>query len=377
MEISYRKKFKKNDKKPLYILVGTFIFFIVFIYFLTKPSLKSKAIDQLQICGNLNEVKLLYERYKFDLLSTDQNGKKIVDLEFQDAVRDKISSFNLNEESIIECLEWIPPSKSSLNVIIIPDLSRRISDTINNPNQIENDISVLNAIWDSFVKYSKLKRDTKDRLMVDVTDIDQAKGQFSSIANKLQFDLSIHKGKSNRLYFTDEIRNQFQKSINELYMSAKQKPLGADYIFYFRRYLVNHLKKPTLYDNYINKVIIITDGYLELEKKEDYGGGARWNYTEMNSKLYNSVNLGTIKNSIKSLSLHIPKVNGIDLRYTDILVCEVNERKLGKAKDFEILKAYWEDWFERMNANPNKIKFIQREQANSITKIRIDEFIEN
>ena len=86
---------------------------------------------------------------------------------------------------------------------------------------------------------------------------------------------------------------------------------------------------------------------------------------------------GTIKNTIKNLSLNIPKVSGIDLRYTDILVCEVNERKLGKAKDFEILKAYWEDWFERMNANPNKIKFIQREQANSITKIRIDEFMKN
>jgi hypothetical protein len=78
----------------------------------------------------------------------------------------------------------------SLNIIVIPDLSRRITDTIENPKQIENDLVVLNTIWSSFVEYSKLKQDTKDKLIVDVTDIDQAKGQFSSIANQLQFDLS-------------------------------------------------------------------------------------------------------------------------------------------------------------------------------------------
>jgi hypothetical protein len=377
MDHLHSKKHKKKNKKPLYILIGTFIVFGIFIYLLTRPSLQSKAIEQIQVCGNINDVKSIYERYKFDLLEADENGNKIVALEFQDAVREKLNSFNLNDEELIKCLEWITPSKTSLNVIIIPDLSRRIIDTLNNPNQIDNDIMVLNTIWNSFVEYSKLKQDTKDKLMVDVTDIDQAKGQFSSIANKLQFDLSSHKGKSNRLYFTDEKNKQFQSAVNELYKSAKDKPLGADYIFYFRRHLVNHLKKPTLYDNYINKVIIITDGYLELEERQDYGAGSRWNYTEINSKLYSSVNNGNIKNTITSLSLNIPIINKIDLNHTDILVCEVFEKKSGKTKDFEILKAYWEDWFERMSANPSKIKFIQREQASDITKKRIAEFFKN
>ncbi|MEM8522941.1 hypothetical protein [Flavobacterium sp. PL12] len=374
MEDTQRKKHKKKDKKPLYLLLGFLIFFGIFIYVLTRPSLQSKAIGQIQVCSNVNDVKSLYERYKFDLLETDENGNKIVALEFQDAVRNKLSSFNLNEVELGKCLEWIPPSKTSLNIIVIPDLSRRITDTIENPRQIENDLIVLNTIWNSFVEYSKLKQDTKDKLIVDVTDIDQAKGQFSSIANQLQFDLSTHKGKSNRLYFTQAKNKQFNNAVVALYKSAKEKPLGADYIFYFRRYLVNHLKKPTLYDNYINKVVIITDGYLELEKRQDYGGGSRWNYTEINNPLYSSVNIGNIKNTITSLSLNIPKLNNIDLKYTDILVCEVNERKTGKTKDFEILKAYWEDWFERMNANKDKISFIQREQANEITKTQINEF---
>lgn len=337
MEHQHRKKHKKKDKKPLYILIGTFIFFGIFIYLLTRPSLQSKAIEQIQVCSNVNDVKSIYDQYKFNLLETDENGKKIVAIEFQDAVRDKLSSFNLNEEELNKCLEWIPPSKTSLNVIVIPDLSRRITNS-NIPGQIENDKLVLKTIWNSFTEYSKLKQDTKDELMIDVTDIDQAKGQFGGIANKLHFDLSNHKGKSNRLFITDEKNKQFEIAINELYKSAKDKPLGADYILYFKRYLVNRLKKPTLYDNYINKVIIITDGYLELEKEQDYGRGSRSNYTEINPQLYNSVNIGNIKNTITSLSLNIPKLNNIDLKNTDILVCEVYERKSGRNKDFEILK---------------------------------------
>ena len=61
-------------------------------------------------------------------------------------------------------------------------------------------------------------------------------------------------------------------------------------------------------------------------------------------------------------------------KYKKIKYLELNSCSI---KDFEILKTYWEDWFERMNANPSKIKFIQREQANDITKKRIDEFFKN
>ena len=87
-------------------------------------------------------------------------------------------------------------------MIVIPDLSRRITDTLNNPSQIEHDKTVFKAVWNTFVEYSKLKQDSKDRIIVDVTDIEQARGQFGNIANQLQFDLSTHSGKSNRLYFT-------------------------------------------------------------------------------------------------------------------------------------------------------------------------------
>ncbi len=90
--------------------------------------------------------------------------------------------------------------------------------------------------------------------------------------------------------------------------------------------------------------------------------------------MYKSDAIGNTKNVNTSLGLNIPKVP-VDLSNTDVLVCEVNERRIGKTKDFEIQKAYWEDWFERMNAH--KISFIQREQANDLTKKRVEDFFKN
>lgn len=376
VQISPKKR--KKDKKPLYILAGTLVFFILFIYLITRPSIQSKAIDEIQICNNLSEVKQTYEKYKFELIENDQNDQKIVSLEFQDAIRKRLASFNLSDTEIKDCISWLPPAPTSVNIIIVPDLSRRIIDSSNNSNQIENDIIVLKSIWKSFVESSKLKQDTKDRLMVDVTDIDQARGQFGNVANKLQFDLSNHKGKSNRLFFTPEKDIQFESSIKKMYELAKSKPLGADYRFYFQRYLKNLIKKPTLFDNYINKVIIITDGYLEAEGKP--ADTKIYGYEKI---LHQAVSIGNILGVINSNALNIPRVD-IDLSNTKILVCEVNERRFipftkivstGRNFDFEILNTYWEDWFMRMNAKKENITFLQRELATDLTTKKVAEFI--
>lgn len=358
MEPVQKKTKKKKDKKPLYILLGFLVFFGVFIYLITRPSTQSKAIKELEASFNKKDIEMVWYKYKADLYQ---------DEEFVFETRTKLSSLNLTEEEIKECIGWLPPAPKSFNLVIIPDLSRRIIDTINNPNQISNDIFVLETVWKQFVENSKLKQDTKDKLIIDVTDIDQAKGQFGSVANNLQFDLSIHKGKSNRLYFSNEKDKQFQSNIREMYKLATEKPLGADYSFYLRRYLINHLKKPTLFDNYINKVIIITDGYLEAEGKP-----ADTRIKGFEQSLYQAVSMGNILDVITSKGLNIPKVD-IDLSNSEILVCEVNERRKGKGFDYEILKTYWEDWFKRMNSK--KVVFIQREQANELTAKRITEFL--
>ena len=207
METFKKNNKKRKDKKPLYILVGFLLFFALFIFLITRPSNQSKAIKEIQTSFNKKDIEMVWLKYKADLYQ---------DEDFLLEIRTKLSTFNLTENEIQECRSWLPPPPTSINLIIIPDLSRRINDTINNPNQIRNDLFVLTTIWKSFVGVSKYKQDTKDKLIVDVTDIDQAKGQFGDVANNLQFDLSNHKGKSNILFFTNEKDSQFEKSIKEI-----------------------------------------------------------------------------------------------------------------------------------------------------------------
>jgi len=363
-EIKYNKK---KNKKPIYILLAFVGVFCMFIYGLTRPSLQSQAIKELETSYNKKDIEMVWHKFKAELYQ---------DEEFLLEIRTKLTGFNLNEDEKQECMGWLPPAPKSLNVIIIPDLSRRILDTVNNPDQIQNDIFVLNAAWKTFVKTTRLKEDSNDRLMIDVTDREQASGQFNRVADQLQYDLSTHKGKSNILYFTPDKDQTFNSAITEMYQLAKTKPLGADYRYYFRQYLDSRLQKSTFFDTYINKVIIITDGYLEAEGKK-----ADTRLIGYEKQLYNAVDAGNVQQVIAANGLNIPKVN-IDLSNTSIMVCEVSERNVvpftkipwaGKKRDFEILKNYWEDWFTRMGAK--KTVFIPREQANEITAVAISNFI--
>lgn len=282
----------KKDKKPLYFLIGVFVTIVFLMTFIAKPSTHNKAIRELGQSSNIKDVKELWFKYKTDL-SQDE--------EFLQEIRKKIDAVKLSEDEVNTCLDWLPPAPKSINLIIIPDLSRRIID-VNNNEQIKNDKFVLGEIWKAFKDFSKLRQNTKDRLMVDVTDIDQANGQFRSIADSLQFDLSSHKEQSNRLFFKPDIDKRFDEYINKMYELAKQQPLGADYRFYFRRYLKNRLKKRTLYDDYFNKVIIITDGYLETEDSH-----ADTKISGFENQLHQAVLDKNILSIIAKNGLNIPK----------------------------------------------------------------------
>ena len=95
-----RRVNKVKSKKPIYILIAVIVFFILFISLISMPSKLNTAIDEIQVSANMNEVKSIFDKYKFDLLETDKNGNKSIAIEFQDEVRKKLSTFNLNEEEI-------------------------------------------------------------------------------------------------------------------------------------------------------------------------------------------------------------------------------------------------------------------------------------
>lgn len=369
----YQAKPKKKNRKHLKILLVFLSVFIVFIYMLTRPSLQSTALRELKTCYNKDDVKTCWSKYKADLFQDD---------EFILETRNRLTSFNLSENEIIECKGWLPPPPTNLNLIIVPDLSTRIADTLNDPEQIKNDTTLLNFIWNCFVAKTKLKSNTKDRLILDVTDEYQAAGQFHTIANNLIFDLAQHKGKSNRLFF-DQKGNQFNDNVKRLYDLAKQKTLGADYYYYFNNLLSKYIQKPTLFDNYRNVLIILTDGYLEAQNKKRTGiafytgslSERKITCSKMRSS--KSVNVATDIKPIPDCTTHFTDL--------EVLVLEIKERHTtspqepfdsGTPCDFEILKSMWTNWFKQIgikNANDNF--FLRQNVSTDFTKKEIENFL--
>ncbi|MCR6722103.1 MAG: hypothetical protein NVV59_17855 [Chitinophagaceae bacterium] len=317
------KKKKRKDRKPLAMLLAVLIFFVAFIYFISRPSAQTRAIELVNACNSIDDAKSLYDRHKFDLIETDENGGKVVSIAFQDAIRNKLNQLIQDENELNYCLKWLPPGKTSLNLIVVPDLSRRIIDSFNNPGQISNDTLLLNVIWDEFVKFSRFRQDTKDRFIVDVTDIGQAQGKFRLVADSLYFDLAAHTGRSNRLYFTPAIADRFERYVKKMYDLAKP-PMGADYFFYFSRTLKSRLKYPTIFENVTNKIILITDGYMETKSADR---------TNTKHSAFKHTKGGNLKELIQRTGISIPKLP-LDLSNTQILICEVNERKKSAGKRF-------------------------------------------
>ncbi len=372
--MDYQAPLKKKNRKPLYLLFAFLFVFIAFIYFITRPSLQSIAINEIQNCYSTEDVKQCWYKYKADLSQ---------EAEFLTEIRNKLASFNLSESEIQTCRGWLPPPPTSLNLIIVPDLSRRINDTINNPDQLKNDTTLLNAIWQNFILQTKLKMDSKDRLVLDVTDEGQAGGSFRTVANDLIFDLSDNHGKSNRLYF-DKVGNRFNQNVSKLYSLASKDPIGADYHYYFEQRLPKNIKKSTLKDNYRNILVIITDGYLETKSAQRTG---IWAYTGtfaertlVSNQIFSNksyIDALSVLKPIPDCTTHFPNL--------EILVIEVNPRTscsaqepddCGTVNDYTIMKNQWINWFKRLEVkNANNEIFLKRNDATQITQKQIEEFL--
>jgi hypothetical protein len=317
---------KKNNKTliALSIFIGVFV---LFVFILTKPSLEAKAIRQIEDCLNVPEVQAVFSIYKADLFKSE---------EFLQATRDKLNKFQLKQNDITDIKKWLPAKTNNLNIIIVPDLSNRIIDDINNPDQIKRDSVIISSICYSFEEKVKLKMNSKDRLVVDVTDRKQAGGQLGNLADSIMFDLSTFNNKSNRLYF-DNKRASFKVGISKLYDMAYNFEVknpaggGADYVSYFASKLSNKLKKSTLDDDYQNILIILTDGYLEATKPD-----------------------GSIIAYLKQTPATITETSFTKYSDLEVYLLDVNRRKIASdLEEFE-LKKWWFEWLKTMDIKNTK-----------------------
>lgn len=312
---------RKKNKKPLYILLIFIAVFGLFIYALLKPSLEATAIAEINTCLNTEDVKGIFYKYKIDLIASE---------EFCQATRDKLNSFSLKQGDINEIKKWLPSKTDNINIIIVPDLSNRIIDDVNNPDQIRRDSIIIDAICESFEKKVKLKMNSKDRLIIDITDRKQAGGMLGELADTLKLNLENFRDKSNRLYF-DSHREQFKLGVKKLYDVAytfevkNPKGGGADYISYFSTTLKSKIQKSTLDDNYTNVLIILTDGYLQATKPN-----------------------GDVISYYRVKPEEINETANTNLKDLDVYLLEFNRRKTANDLEENSLQKWWFGWLQSM-----------------------------
>lgn len=216
-----------------------------FIGLLFTNSSKKETLLELEQCENINAVKLFVQDHS-DLVKKDPK--------FSLAVRDKLNTFNLSQPEIDSTLLWLPNTPKHLNLIILPDLSNRLKT----PEKVDGDLNLLKEIWDAFVRYSKRRAKSNDRLSV-VIDQKQTSLNFEDIADKLNTDLTTIGSKINREYFTSYRKSKFVKNVKKLYEAELlNQELNLSNVLHqeiHQLYLTN-----TLYDQYENKLIIISSG---------------------------------------------------------------------------------------------------------------------
>lgn len=317
-----QSKQKKRKKKPLYILLIFIGVFSLFIYALVKPSLEATAITEINSCLNIEDVKGIFYKYKTDLIGSE---------EFCQATRDKLNSLSLKQADITDIKKWLPSKTDNLNIIIVPDLSNRITDFVSNPEQIKRDSVIIDAICESFEKKVKLKMNSKDRLIIDVTDRKQAGGKVGELADSLKLTLENFQNKSNRLYF-DNHTSKFKASVKKLYEEAlnfeikNPKGGGADYVSYFSTILKSKIQKPTLDDNYTNILIILTDGYLDATKPN-----------------------GEVVSYCTKNPFAIEETLNCKFKELEVFLLEVNRKKTANDADEKALQKWWVTWLKSMS----------------------------
>ncbi|MDB5122434.1 MAG: hypothetical protein JWP94_563 [Mucilaginibacter sp.] len=375
MIADHNKTIKKRNTRPLYMALGFFAVFAAFIYLLIRPSAESLAIDDLKNTGNMADVQASWDKHKNELGDDEA---------YVTEVKNKLYSFHLTDQQTQDCLTWLPKPPESLNLIVVPDLSGRINDETNNPGQTGNDMLLLNQAWRSFESVSRLKMNSGDRLIVDVTGGNQAAGQFRSVADRLIFDLSGFKDKSNKLFFEAK-HDQFQTQIAQLYHLAQQDPQGADYWSYFNHDLKRNIRLSTLFSSYRNLLIILTDGYLEAQTKEATGTALYTGSYGQRLTVFNKLRAGyAITDAVADIT---PIMDCTDhFKGLEVLVLEVHSRHRvsvqeprdpGTPRDFDILRKLWTDWFKKLEVkNAGDDFFNERLDATELSRQKIKDFIQ-
>jgi hypothetical protein len=335
-----------------------------------SPPEIEKVNRELWDCKTEDCVMKVFDEHKERFIKSNDRLEMEIDEDFLERVRKRLDKLPLTDGQMEKWGKWLRVP-TSLNLLVVPDLSRRIVDTMNNPHQIDNDKVILRYIWEAFGDFAKSEIETEHRLTIDVTDERQVNGRFWTVANNLKFDLFGEKmGRVTKrardsvrtLYDSrlDSMGKQYKRNIDTMYLLAKEKPIGADYWFYFKYHLSKHIRKTSLDVYYRNMLIIITDGYLEAENSMETGILYYTGDINQRKEVCRRMKEGTmVEDAVKG----VIEIRDIDPRFPtlEVLILEVNKRKgrsewekdPGAECDYDILRYLWTDWFKRLEIKNN------------------------
>jgi len=230
------------------------------------------------------------------------------------------------------------------NITILLDFSNRVLVD----NQNEKDKKIIKLIFDLFESNQKkfLYQGSKEKLRTTIAFQQASDNKMFTIGDKLSIDMA---GK-NFPKFKKE-KAQFLEGLEELYASASKNSMtGADIWTFFRD------NKPTFIgqsskENVVikNKVIILTDGYLQFSKAIS---AKRPKGTYMSNYHLNKMRKSS--NWKKYFERPDYKLKPHEEKYENlsVLMLEINPKNPAQnINEFEILKRYWTDWFSEMGVD--------------------------
>jgi hypothetical protein len=228
------------------------------------------------------------------------------------------------------------------NVTILLDFSNRVL----NENQAQKDKQIINLILSLFKDRQKLKFRYRsiERLKVAIAYQQNANNNMFDLGDKLSIDM---RGKTAPKF--REIQALFSTSVDELYQNTNSKSsmTGAD-IWTFFRDNTNVFQMASNEKMLIkNKVIILTDGYLQFDKSiyNKRSTGTQMRYDDMR-KLRKSSNWESrYKTKNYALTPHDKSLYD----NLSVLMLEVDPKNPAQStNEFQIVKHYWKDWFSKM-----------------------------
>lgn len=383
------------------------------IFFSCSTS-SNEVVSAIKQATSKEQVQQVWEQYSKEIKSAKGQEKMV------NAVKEKLSKMELSDEEIAHWhnqFRAFTDIKPSLNIIVIPDLSNRLLiNYLASPQQIKSqevipepqnskqkgknkrgkkfvpqkvepavqqiekveinpeystesyDKELIKEIYRLFFEKAK-KSTSTDKIIVDITDNTQVKGKFAIFAKNLAVDMTDkEQGEQSRKYLKSKEDN-FIKTLDSLYMFGD---FGADFEYYFNRIAPMRILKSTIETEYINKIIILTDGYLELENGIIHTKIAPW------GTLKTAVENGNLKQVMQNYGLKIPHPRN-KFQNTEVLMLEIYERPGGEGWHKEILQEYWKDWFKLMeikNIKEDNYDFFQLHQHNiEYTKKIIQKFL--